>query len=55
MPLAPMNAAEIVLRLAKIGIIIEKLADLDIFVWLTGKEPPTETKIHLAATYFGSA
>ncbi len=47
---ARMKAAEVDLQLAKIATIIEKLADPDIFVWLTRKEPPTETEIHRAAT-----
>jgi hypothetical protein len=36
--------------LAKIGNIIEKLADPDIFVWLSRKEKPTDAEIHRAAT-----
>ena len=47
---ARMKAAEVDLQLAKIAIIIEKLADPDIFVWLGRKAPPTETEIHRAAT-----
>jgi type II restriction enzyme len=36
-------------ELQKIGNIIERMADPDIFVWLNRKEPPTETEIHRAA------
>ena len=45
-----MKIAEVDLQLAKIAVIIEKLADPDIFVWLSTKTPPTETEIHRAAT-----
>jgi type II restriction enzyme len=37
-------------ELGKIGVIIEKLADPDIFVWLGRQAPPTETELHRAAT-----
>ena len=37
-------------ELTKISIIIEKMADPDIFVWLGRKEPATETEVHRAAT-----
>lgn len=37
-------------ELAKIGTIIEKMADPDIFVWLETKKAPTKTEIHRAAT-----
>lgn len=37
-------------QLAKIGDIIVKMADPDIFVWLGRKQPPDETEIHRAAT-----
>lgn len=37
-------------ELAKIAAIIKKMADPDIFVWLSRKNPPTEAKIHRAAT-----
>jgi hypothetical protein len=37
-------------ELRKIGSIIERMADPDIFVWLNRAEPPTETGIHRAAT-----
>ncbi len=37
-------------ELALIGAIIEKMADPDIFVWLSRIEPPSQTEIHRAAT-----
>jgi hypothetical protein len=37
-------------ELEKIGAIIEKMADPDIFVWLGRATPPTEAEIHRAAT-----
>jgi hypothetical protein len=37
-------------ELVKIGKIIEKMADPDIFTWLDRKDPPTEEEIHRAAT-----
>jgi type II restriction enzyme len=37
-------------QLAKIGSIIERMADPDIFVWLGRTGPPTETEVHRAAT-----
>ncbi len=37
-------------ELSKIGAIIEKMADPDIFVWRGRMEPPTEAEIHRAAT-----
>ena len=37
-------------ELEKIGSIIERMADPDIFVWLSRSEPPTETELHRAAT-----
>lgn len=37
-------------ELRKIGSIIERMADPDIFVWLYRVEPATETEIHRAAT-----
>jgi len=38
-------------ELARIAAIIEKMADPDIFVWLSRKnQPPTESEIHRAAT-----
>lgn len=45
-----MPAAAIDAELIKITVIIEKMADPDIFVWLGRKEPPTEAEIHRAAT-----
>jgi type II restriction enzyme len=36
-------------ELRKIGTIIERMADPDIFVWLNRAEPATETEIHRAA------
>lgn len=47
---ARMNQAELDAGLTKIGDIIEKMADPDIFVWIGRAEPPTETEIHRAAT-----
>lgn len=37
-------------ELAKIGTIIEKMADPDIFVWLGRRSPATTTEMHRAAT-----
>jgi type II restriction enzyme len=37
-------------ELARIGAIIEKMADPDIFVWLEQKKSPTKAEIHRAAT-----
>ncbi|MGH9427667.1 MAG: XamI family restriction endonuclease [Terriglobia bacterium] len=37
-------------ELRKIGDIIERLADPDIFVWLNREDPATKTEIHRAAT-----
>jgi hypothetical protein len=37
-------------QLEKIALIVERLADPDIFVWLGRQEPPSETEIHRAAT-----
>jgi type II restriction enzyme len=37
-------------ELAKIGAIIRKMADPDIFVWLDRKTAPTNTEVHRAAT-----
>ncbi|MGO9257730.1 MAG: XamI family restriction endonuclease [Bryobacteraceae bacterium] len=45
-----MNVAEIDLQLAKIANIIEKMADPDVFMWLSRRDPPTEAEIHRAAT-----
>jgi type II restriction enzyme len=45
-----MTAADVDRELAKIGAIIEKMADPDIFVWLGSKGQPTDVEIHRAAT-----
>ncbi len=45
-----MSATDADVDLAKIGAIIERLADPDIFVWLGRKAPPTEVELHRAAT-----
>lgn len=45
-----MSPAKVDLELAKIGIIIEKMADPDIFVWLGRAEAATDVEIHRAAT-----
>ncbi len=45
MPVALLEA-----DLLKIGAIIEKLADPDIFVWLQSNREPTEVEVHRAAT-----
>lgn len=45
-----MKAAEADAQLEKIGAIIEKMADPDIFVWLGRGNAPTEAEIHRAAT-----
>jgi len=45
-----MNAAKADAQLGKIGDIVEKMADPDIFVWLSRKTGPTEAEIHRAAT-----
>ena len=45
-----MSAAQVDLALGKIGTIIEKLADPDIFVWLGRAEAATEAEMHRAAT-----
>lgn len=45
-----MPAAVVDQGLAKIGAIIEKMADPDIFVWLGRADPATHTEIHRAAT-----
>jgi type II restriction enzyme len=47
---ARMAAADVDRELAKIGAIIGKMADPDIFVWLGTEKTPTETEIHRAAT-----
>lgn len=45
-----MTTAEVDIQLVKIGSIIEKMADPDIFVWIERKNPATEAEIHRAAT-----
>ena len=46
-----MSDAEVDANLEKIGVIVEKMADPDIFVWIgRSGSPPTETEIHRAAT-----
>lgn len=45
-----MGLATATAELTKIGVIIEKMADPDIFVWLGRSSPATETEIHRAAT-----
>jgi hypothetical protein len=37
-------------ELAKIGEVIAKMADPDVFVWLNRDTPPTETEVHKAST-----
>lgn len=44
------EVANIDAELTKIGVIIEKMADPDIFVWLGRKDMPTEAEQHRAAT-----
>ena len=45
-----MSDAEVELELGKIGTIIEKLADPDIFVWLGREKAATKVEMHRAAT-----
>ena len=45
-----MSLAKIDAELTKIGTIIEKMADPDIFIWLGRAQPATEVEIHRAAT-----
>lgn len=45
-----MDLAQLDDELRKIGDIIERMVDPDIFVWLDRKQPPTEVEIHRAAT-----
>lgn len=45
-----MTSLDIDEELAKIACIIEKMADPDIFVWLSRKELPTRHEVHRAAT-----
>lgn len=47
---ARMNRTDLEAGLTKIGDIIEKMADPDIFVWIGRQEAPSETEIHRAAT-----
>jgi hypothetical protein len=44
-----MTIDKLLAELALIGAIIEKMADPDIFVWLTRSELPSQTEIHRAA------
>ncbi len=45
-----MLASDADMHLTKIGSILERLADPDIFVWLGRKAPPTKVELHRAAT-----
>ncbi|HUO06539.1 MAG TPA: XamI family restriction endonuclease [Candidatus Binataceae bacterium] len=45
-----MNPTMLMKDLTKIGNIIERMADPDIFAWLGRREAPTEAEIHRAAT-----
>jgi hypothetical protein len=45
-----MDSADINQELDKIGSILQKMADPDIFIWLGRKEPPTGAEVHRAAT-----
>jgi hypothetical protein len=45
-----MAASQVDIELEKIGTIIEKMADPDIFVWLARGDAPSEPEIHRAAT-----
>lgn len=45
-----MTSLDIDRELSKIAVIIEKMSDPDIFIWLGRTEPPTEVEIHRAAT-----
>ena len=47
---ARMSAAAVDAELAKIGDIIKKMADPDIFVWLARAKPATKEEVHRAAT-----
>lgn len=47
---ARMTRTDLDAGLVKIGDIIEKMADPDIFVWIGRGDPATETEIHRAAT-----
>ncbi len=45
-----LKGAELDAQLRKIGGIIERMADPDIFVWLNRQSPPTKREVHSAAT-----
>ena len=45
-----MEAADLLSQLARIGDVISKLVDYDIFVWLEDRSSPEETEIRRAAT-----
>lgn len=45
-----MKSVDLEYGLTKIGQIIKKMADPDIFVWIDRNDPPTETEIHRAST-----
>lgn len=45
-----MNEQAVEAGLKKIGTIIERMADPDIFTWLEGGKSPTKTEVHRAAT-----
>ncbi len=45
-----LKGSDLEIELRKIGRIIERMADPDIFVWLNRNEPPTESEIYRAAT-----
>ncbi len=45
-----LRGSELDIELRKIGSIIKRMADPDIFVWLGRAEPPIDTEIHRAAT-----
>lgn len=45
-----MTAGQVDIELEKIGMIIEKMADPDIFVWLARGDAPSEPEMHRAAT-----
>lgn len=45
-----MHSGDIDKELSKIGGIIQRMADPDIFIWLGRKKPPTITEVHRAAT-----
>jgi hypothetical protein len=45
-----MSAAALETNLLKIGALIQRMADPDIFVWLERGDAPTESEIHRAAT-----